>query len=613
MTRGKDDTTVAEQSTTLRDEAPTVDAKGGSRRPGMHVDGDATEVRPLGATGYRGRYVIGEPLGQGGMGEVLLAHDTQIGRQVAVKRLLREHATPEAHWRFMREAQIQGTLEHPAVVPVHELGTDEDGQPYMVMKRLVGITLAQVLERLVAGDADAQRKYPRTRLLRVFVEVCRAIEFAHHHGVIHRDLKPSNIMLGELHEVYVLDWGIARRLDPGTAVDASPLETAMHTMMGTPGYMPPEQIDDAASVTERADVYALGCILFEVLAGERLHPSGSAGITSAASRVDARPSRRAPTRDIPPELDEACVRATAFDPAQRPTAHELAALVEQYLDGDRDLALRNELARVHLARARQAMAAGDSEDVRREAMREAGRAVALDPRSEAAAFVGRLMLEPPRSSALHEVERQLDADDDGALRSHARFIALASVTYLAFVPFLPWMGVGDSYMAAAVGLSLLLAMVSWTLTRTRHVSVALVIAVVIQASFIALCARMFSPFLIAPGLASVTVMLLAIHLRRLAPTLALSAVCALAVIGPWLLEEVGLLSSTMQGVGANLVLQSEAVGMWMPAATFGLPLALIALLMNTVYLTRSVVRWRRELQRSLRIQEWHLRQLVDGV
>src|SRR5262249_6203432 len=143
------------------------------------------------------------------MGEVLSARDEQIGRPVAIKRLRVKDPSNEILARFLREARIQGRLEHPAVVPVHELWND-GGQAFFVMKQLAGMTLADVIPKLAMRDARALEDFPLSRLLRAFVDVCLAIEFAHTRRVVHRDLKPANIVLGDFGEVYVLDWGIAR-------------------------------------------------------------------------------------------------------------------------------------------------------------------------------------------------------------------------------------------------------------------------------------------------------------------------------------------------------------------------------------------------------------------
>src|SRR5262249_42688753 len=161
--------------------------------------------------------------------------------------------------------KIQARLDHPAIAPVYELGHDAENRPYFTMKRLAGTTL---LARLAEGTASRQS------LLRAFVDVCLAIDFAHARKVVHRELKPANIMLGDAGEVCVLDWGVARVLtaadDAGsslTDVDTLEGQTQAGVMLGTPGYMSPEQVR-GESVGIASDVYALGCILFEILAGE---------------------------------------------------------------------------------------------------------------------------------------------------------------------------------------------------------------------------------------------------------------------------------------------------------------------------------------------------------
>ncbi|MDQ3368445.1 MAG: serine/threonine protein kinase, partial [Myxococcota bacterium] len=329
-----------------------------------------------------GRYRVARRIGKGGMGEVMGARDEQIGRDVAIKRMRKANPDQRAIQRFLREASIQGRLEHPAICPVHEIGHDTDGLPFFVMKKLAGTTLAKILDR-PGGD---RATYPLQRVLRAFTEVCLAIEFAHVRGIVHRDLKPDNIILGDFGEVYVLDWGVAKVIgedDDGDFADISGSgehATAAGSAIGTPGYMAPEQVHGRADIDGRVDVYTLGCLLFEILAGEPLHPRGVEGMHSAVAGLDARPSVRAPSREIPPELDELCVLATRTQRDDRiQTARDLGDRVQRFLDGDRDVALRRDLARTHLDRATAAFEAGDSDDLRALAMREAAAAMALDP------------------------------------------------------------------------------------------------------------------------------------------------------------------------------------------------------------------------------------------
>jgi serine/threonine protein kinase len=342
------------------------------------------------------RYELGAVLGRGGMGEVRLARDTRIQRNVAVKLLRSQLRDDDTLGRFFREARVQGVLEHPAVVPVHDLGLDPTGNPYFVMKRLAGTTLADVL---VSSDADLRARWPRRQLLARLIDICLAIEFAHTQGVIHRDLKPANIMLGDFGEAYVLDWGLARLTSDA---DASQLVTSLsgddlgHTaagdLLGTPGYMSPEQAR-GEPVDLRTDVFALGCVLFEILAGKPAMPRGLAGLAATVASHEHRPSKV--VADVPPELDDLCARATTAAAAERPTARQLADGIQAYLDGDRDSERRRELAELH-AMAAEVATREDSHETRALAMREAGRALALDPQNTRAQFVlSRLLLEPP--------------------------------------------------------------------------------------------------------------------------------------------------------------------------------------------------------------------------
>ena len=326
------------------------------------------------------RYTLGETIGRGGQGEVVLARDQQIGREVAVKRIRAAEPSAETLARFVREARVQGRLEHPAVVPVHDLAVDRDGRPFFVMKRLSGTPMSELIVAMREGREDAVAT--RRRMLRAFADVCLAVELAHTQGIIHRDLKPANVMLGDFGEVYVLDWGVARAVaDPdepaiasagdGLALDTG--ETRAGTILGTPAYMAPEQLAGEPA-GPAADVYALGCVLFEIVAGEGLFK----GPRSIASQPNPRPSSRRP--DAPPELDAICERALALDPAARyPSARALHVAVQAFLDGDRDVAVRKELALGHVDEARAALANTRDELGRRKAIRAAGRALALDP------------------------------------------------------------------------------------------------------------------------------------------------------------------------------------------------------------------------------------------
>jgi serine/threonine-protein kinase len=236
------------------------------------------------AFGRAGRCQFLAAIAQGGMGEVFKVHDVDLGRELAVKVLPKRYADrPDLVRRFVEEAQITGQLQHPGIVPVHELGWLPDRRPYFTMKLVQGQTLAALLE---ARSDPAQ---DRARLLTIFQQVCQTLAYAHARGVIHRDLKPSNIMVGTFGEVQVMDWGLAKVLAEGggageqRAGETTAEQTAVWTVrtevdgagsragavMGTYAYMAPEQAwGEVDRLDERCDVFGLGAVLCEILTGQ---------------------------------------------------------------------------------------------------------------------------------------------------------------------------------------------------------------------------------------------------------------------------------------------------------------------------------------------------------
>ena len=243
------------------------------------------------------------------MGDVMLARDPKMGRDVALKRMRGAAPPPEAIDRFLREAKIQALLDHPAIVPVHDLGHDADGLPYFTMKRLAGTTLAQLLE---TGAADRQQ-----RLLRAVVDVCNAIDLRQHaRRIVHRDLKPANIMLGDYGEVYVLDWGVARVLDQadipslgeGFGHDAEGSQTKAARCSARPATWRPSRCAETTSGRPQTSTRsARSCS--RCSPGARCTRAARARSRSTLegaldrSPASARGDRRAPSR---PELDLAC-------------------------------------------------------------------------------------------------------------------------------------------------------------------------------------------------------------------------------------------------------------------------------------------------------------------
>ncbi len=278
------------------------------------------------------RYRLVERLGSGGMGTVFLAEDTALGRRVALKVLHLPDTSGQLAARLLREARVLAQLEHPGIVPVHDVGTLGDGRVFYTMKYVEGPRLDRYLRE--AGS--------RQERLRVFEQICEAVALAHARGVLHRDLKPENIMVGPFGEVLVMDWGVAKILhaaesDAETQAEASAGgaggETAHGMVLGTPGYMAPEQARGEAEVDARADVYALGAMLRYVLTG---HAPPEATTLSVAAGGASRSARgEAPEHRLPRALAAVCGRAMAPDAGGRyASAEELARDVARFRDGE---------------------------------------------------------------------------------------------------------------------------------------------------------------------------------------------------------------------------------------------------------------------------------------
>jgi WD40 repeat protein/tRNA A-37 threonylcarbamoyl transferase component Bud32 len=287
------------------------------------------------------RYTLLRLHARGGIGQVWLARDADLGREVALKELRPDRAdSADARDRFLKEAQVTGQLEHPGIVPVYEVGRrGEDDQPFYAMRMVNGQTLSEAIKehhrQRRAGAADALE---RRKLLGAFVTVCQAVAYAHSRGVLHRDLKPHNVVLGNFGEVILLDWGLAkvtREADQATPVvaDDATEETRCGSVLGTPAYMAPEQAEGRVErVDARSDVYGLGAILFEILTGEAPFRGPDAADILRQVRACAAPRPRRVNPTVPPALDAVCSRALAREPADRyAAATDLADEVNRFL------------------------------------------------------------------------------------------------------------------------------------------------------------------------------------------------------------------------------------------------------------------------------------------
>jgi len=286
------------------------------------------------------RYVLDREIGQGGMGRVFAGRDQRLGRTVAIK-MLRTHDAALAT-RFEREVKLAARLQHPGVVPVYDAGFWPSGEPFLVMKLVLGQSLARVIR-------DADTPADRLALLPQVIAAAEAVAYAHDQGIVHRDLKPSNILVGAFGETVVVDWGLAKDLKARAAEDGGPSpppspedgrggtdppspspreagrgsgrgagDTAAGAVVGTPSFMSPEQAA-GRPVDPRADVYALGAILYHVLAGTAPQP------TAPLASLEPR---------LAPDLLAIVDKAMAADPARRyPSAFELADDLKRFAGG----------------------------------------------------------------------------------------------------------------------------------------------------------------------------------------------------------------------------------------------------------------------------------------
>lgn len=316
-----------------------------------------------------GRFRVVRDLARGGLGKVSVAKDEELDREVAIKEILQQFSkSDDARVRFVAEARVTGSLEHPGIVPIYSMGTFIDGRPYYAMRLIRGKSLADRLKELdpktssamvrksIGSNAESRRNGIRP-LINHLIAACNTVAYANSRGVLHRDIKPSNIMLGKYGETIMVDWGLAKALgsvthnqlhsEPPIAdlVESGSQPTAYGSVMGTPSFMSPEQANGlVGAVDQRSDVFSLGATLYAILVGSAPYEgSDRAEILSRAKSCQFK-SPRDVDSSIPKEINAVCLKAMAKNPEDRyATATELAEDLERFVAGDSVTALPESL------------------------------------------------------------------------------------------------------------------------------------------------------------------------------------------------------------------------------------------------------------------------------
>jgi len=308
----------------------------------------------------RPRYQERKRLGEGGVGEVVMVNDNDIERVVAMKRLRPGLQGTTALARFVEEIRVVGQLEHPSIIPIHDVGLDDQGQFFFVMKYVNGETIENIIEKLAANDPEYHRRYPFERRVEIFLGILEAMSYAHDKGYIHRDIKPANIMVGPYGEVVVMDWGLAKKA--GTSNEMSMpepesqggdeikksgrlQETRLGSLLGTPLYMSPEQArGQHATLDQRSDIYSLSVLFFELLSlrhylddckdlAQVLHSIANGQPPLAGTNTGwGEQTLQGP---VPADLRHFVVKGLHKDPARRyASVHEMIARLRARAEGE---------------------------------------------------------------------------------------------------------------------------------------------------------------------------------------------------------------------------------------------------------------------------------------
>ena len=309
-----------------------------------------------------GQYEFDRLLGKGGMGEIWLTRDQRLERQVAIKVVRRGVKNPdEASNALGDEARLTAGLQHPNIIPIHDIGITDDGGVFYAMKRVRGKSLRDILATLRIGGPATTERYSLIKLVAILHKVCQAIAFAHAEGVLHRDLKPANIMVGDYGEVLIIDWGLARKKPP--RISGQPPEPDEATIaQGTPSYLPPEEVRYGyLGNDERSDVYSLGALLYQILTWhppfrKKRSEDFNVFIKRVVETAPIPPQQRAGARQLPPDLVSLATRCLQKRPEDRiQTAGEMALELVAHIEGTKAKAARQEEAALANASANAAV------------------------------------------------------------------------------------------------------------------------------------------------------------------------------------------------------------------------------------------------------------------
>ena len=314
------------------------------------------------------RYSHIKTIGLGGVGAVLAAYEPELNREVAIKILRPAFRNKvDSLKRFVREARATAHIEHPNIVPVHQLGVFENNGVFFSMKKVDGKDLRSIIRKLDEGNKDFIKKYTLRQFLQIFVSIGNGVAYAHSKGIIHRDLKPANIMLGDYGEVMVMDWGLVKYraekdtseqewkveldIDLAAVGHTDAMSTIQGSVSGTPAYMSPEQAAGRTEdIDEQTDIYSLGAILYSILTWKTApfeSPMTTNQVLNAVVNGDfKRPRKRAPKRKIPRELEAICLKAMALEKKDRyESASLLVRDIKDYLEGYSVTAYKGSLLR----------------------------------------------------------------------------------------------------------------------------------------------------------------------------------------------------------------------------------------------------------------------------